>query len=125
MTKITVGPDCGNSPKMTFVKDFNVAFAKGDLETVLQRITDDITWEMVGNWKLEGIDNVREELSKMKDFKVTEAHIQRVVTHGKEGAASGLIIGENGTTYAFSEFYEFNSAKVSKIRKMWTYLIPL
>ena len=125
MTKIIVSPDCGNSPKLTFVKDFNVAFAQGDIGTLLERVTDDVTWELVGDWKLEGIDAFRDELNKMKDFKVAEAHIQHVVTHGKEGAASGIMIGENGKIFAFAEFYEFNSAKVSKMKSIQSCLVEL
>lgn len=125
MTKIKVSPDCGNSPKLTFVKDFLVAFAEKDFGTILERITDDVTWEFVGDRTLRGREDFVNELEKLADFKLTEVEIHRVVTHGKEGAANGTLTDEDGNKYAFAEFYEFNSAKVSRVKNMSTYLLKL
>ena len=36
MTKIISNPNCGNSPKMEFLKDFNIAFATGNVEFTLE-----------------------------------------------------------------------------------------
>lgn len=125
MTKVKVSADCGNSPKMTLLKEFNIAFIKGDTETILDQVTEDISWELVGGWKLEGLEAFKAELDKMKDTTLTEATIERVVTHGKEGAANGILIGENGKKYAFADFYEFNSAKASRIKSITSYMIEL
>lgn|SRR5690554_709136 len=125
MTKVKVYADCGNSPKMTFLKDFNIAFVQGDTETILNRVTEDISWELVGGWKINGLEAFKAELDKTKDSKLSEATIERVVTHGKEGAANGILIDENGKKYAFADFYEFNSAKVSRIKSITTYMIEM
>jgi hypothetical protein len=42
MTKVIVGKDCGSSPKNIFLKDLTVAFAKGDVQFILSRVTGDI-----------------------------------------------------------------------------------
>ena len=125
MTKIKVCADCGNSPKMSLLKEFNIAFIEGDTETILNHVTEDISWELVGGWKLDGLEAFKAELEKMKDTKLAEATIDRVVTHGKEGAVNGILIGENGKKYAFADFYEFNSAKASRIKSITSYMIEL
>src|SRR5690606_40853164 len=56
-----------NSPKMTFLKELNIAFANGDVDDILNRVSDDITWELVGGRKLDGLDAFSKELEKMKE----------------------------------------------------------
>jgi len=46
MVKIRVGKDCGNSPKNLFLRDFNIAVAKGNTEIIGQNITEDVTWHL-------------------------------------------------------------------------------
>ena len=69
MVKITVGEDCGNAPKKELLRDFNIAFVKGDVDHLLQNITDDIQWTMVGDTLLEGKEQVTKMLEKTKQSK--------------------------------------------------------
>jgi ketosteroid isomerase-like protein len=63
MAKITVSEDCGNAPKKQFILDFNIAFANGDMVTVLDCLTNDITWEIVGKETVVGKDAVAQLLN--------------------------------------------------------------
>lgn len=54
MTKITLDTDCGNAPKREFLKAINVAFVKGDVAFLLESVTEDIVWTLVGNKTIEG-----------------------------------------------------------------------
>src|SRR5690625_3460198 len=93
MTKITLlRDDCGNAPKKAFIQELNVAFAKADVDTLLDKVTDDITWEIIGDKKIEGIDDFKQELHAMRDHKAAELVLERVLTHGTDGAASGVIV---------------------------------
>jgi hypothetical protein len=69
MTKIVSSPNCGNSPKMQFLKEFNIAFAKGNVELITESVTDDIVWNIIGDRKIEGKEKFTEELEKMKSKK--------------------------------------------------------
>lgn len=64
MTKIASSPNCENSPKMEFLKDFNIAFAKGNMEFLIENVTDKIVWNIIGDKKIEGKENYVEELKK-------------------------------------------------------------
>ena len=46
--KITLREDCGNSPKNEFVQKLTVAFATGDADSVAERVSDDVRWNIVG-----------------------------------------------------------------------------
>jgi len=41
--------DWGNSPKKRFPKSLNIVFAKGDIEAIMDRVSDDILRNIVGN----------------------------------------------------------------------------
>lgn len=125
MTKITTRPNCGNSPKQEFLKDINIAFAQGHSDFLIESVTDDIIWNIVGDKTIEGKAHFAEELKTMKETKPKELVLERIITHGKEGAVSGILKMENGNSYAFSDFYEFSSAKGHKIKSITSYVIVI
>ncbi len=125
MTKIVSSPNCGNSPKMELLKEFNVAFAKGNVKFITESVTDDIVWTIIGDRKIEGKGKFTEELEKMKSEKTTELIIDQILSHGKEGATNGIIKMQSGKKYAFSDFYKFKGAKSAKIKAITSYVIEI
>lgn len=125
MTKIISNPNCGNSPKMEFLKQFNIAFAQGNVEFLRESVTDEIDWNLVGDRIIEGHTNFIKELEKMKSVKASELIIDQILSHGKGGAANGIIKMQNGKQYAFSDFYIFSDAKGTKIKTITSYVIQI
>jgi hypothetical protein len=125
MTKIVSSPNCGNSPKMEFLKEFNIAFANGNVEFIIESVTDEIIWNIIGDRKIEGKEKFSEELEKMKSEKATEIIIDQIVSHGKEGASNGIMKMQNGKKYAFSDFYKFKGVKGEKIKSITSYVIGI
>lgn len=125
MTKITVGADCGNAPKREFLKEINIAFAKGNADFLTASVTDTIVWNIIGDRIIEGKETFKQELEKMKAEKVSELILDRILTHGKEGAVSGVMKMQNGRTYAFSDFYEFSGAKGVRVKSISSYVIDI
>ncbi|TRZ45701.1 nuclear transport factor 2 family protein [Robertkochia solimangrovi] len=125
MTKIIMKADCGNSPKMQFLKDFNIAFAKGDIDYLINAVTEDFVWNIVGSTTLSGKEAFLQELQQMNKLIVKELAIDKVLSHGREGAASGSLTMEDGKTFAFSDHYEFKGAKGTKIKAMTSYVISI
>lgn len=125
MTKIISSPNCGNSPKMEFLKKFNIAFAKGDVAFITESVTEDIVWNIIGDKTIEGKEKFTEELEKMKSEKVSELVLEQILSHGKEGATNGTITLQNGKKYAFSDFYRFKGAKGEILKSINSYLIEI
>lgn len=123
--KITSSPDCGNSPKKELLKQVNIAFAKGNLDLLVEHTTDEITWNIIGNKTIEGKENFTENLKKMRTEKVAELQFDQILTHGKAGAVNGIMKMQNGKNYAFSDFYEFSGAKGGKIKSITSYVIEV
>lgn len=125
MTKIISSPNCGNSPKMTFLKEFNIAYAKGNLEFLIENVTDEIVWNIIGDRIIEGKEKFKEELGKMKSEKATELIIEQILLHGKKGASNGIMKMQNGKKYAFSDFYVFKNSKSTDLISITSYVIEI
>ncbi|UZD22904.1 nuclear transport factor 2 family protein [Algoriphagus halophytocola] len=125
MTKIISHPNCGNSPKMEFLKAFNIAFAKGDTSFLIESVTDDMLWDIVGDKKILGKKAFGEELEQVNLLKVEELRLEQILSHGKEGAANGVMKMENGKRYAFADFYVFQGAKGLKVKAITSYCLEV
>ena len=125
MTTIVSSPNCGNSPKMAFLKEFIVAYANGDQNFLKESVTEEIVWNMIGEKKAEGKENVIREVKERTSLKVHELVIDQVLSHGKEGAVNGEFKLENGKSAAFSYFFIFQGAKGTKIKTITSYRIDL
>jgi hypothetical protein len=121
--KITIKPDCGNAPKKEFIKELNIAFARNDIPYLLESVTEEIVWKMVGDKIIVGKDKFEIALTEMENAKSSELVLNRILTHGKEGAASGVIKMEDGKTYEFADFYEFSGTKGTKIKSIISYIV--
>lgn len=116
--------DCGNAPKKKILLDFNVAFAKNDIDYLSGIVSDDITWDMVGDKVIHGKAQFLESLEQMADVVVTELHIKDIITHGNVGSAHGTLTFDDGAIYAFCDVYKFGSfSKNAKIKEITSYVI--
>jgi hypothetical protein len=125
MVKITVDEDCGNAPKKLFLKDFNIAFAEKDIDFVADSVSDDISWDIVGDKTVQGKHNFLETLEQATNDHISELIIGKIITHGKEGAVSGMRTLQNGKHHAFCDVYEFSGAKGTQIKTITSYIIKV
>lgn len=120
--KINISPDCGNSPKREFIKEFNLAFFLGKTDFIIEHVSDDITWEIFGDKTINGKADFEKEIQTMGGCPADELSVHQIITHGKEAASRGeFTMGEK--TYAFSDFYVFKSAGSKSITKLYSYII--
>lgn len=125
MTKIKVKTDCGHSPKREFLKDFNMAFGKGKAKFLIENVTEDIFWNIIGDRTIEGKVAYAKAINEMKNKEVSEFVIEKIVTHGKEGAVNGKVKMKDGKEYAFSDFYEFKNTKSTNLKTITSYVIEI
>ena len=125
MTTVIVSEDCGNSPKNIFLQNLTIAFAKGDKRSILDSVTNDIRWQIVGERLVEGKETFAEALNRLGNDRVEELTIQHVVSHGKAGAVNGISKLKNRKTVAFCEVYEFSGAKGTSVREITSYAIEI
>ena len=123
MTKLTVTPDCGNAPKKAFLRDFNVAFARADIPTLLASVTDDFHWETVGEKRIAGKAAFAAALEEMKQHTAAELVIDKIITHGREAAVSGTMVMQDGRRFSFADIYSFRGAKGDRIAALTSYVV--
>ncbi|MEK4511380.1 nuclear transport factor 2 family protein [Paenibacillus anaericanus] len=123
--QIICAEDCGNAPKKQLLKDFNIAFARNDIGFILENITDNVKWNLIGDKVIQGRSNFAEELKQMNNIGAIELEITNILTHGNTGAAHGILRFEN-LSYAFCDVYIFSSsAKNAKIKEITSYNIEV
>ena len=125
MTKITIHADCGDAPKKLLLRDLNIAFARGDVEAILDCLTEDVRWQIVGEADLSGVEAVRATLEAMKTVVTNELVIHSIVTQGVDGVVNGVMKTERGGSLAFCDVYRFSSTEGNKINSMMSYVVDL
>lgn len=61
----------------------------------------------------------------MAGYKIAKLTIFTILTHGKAGAVHGDMLMTDGKIYAFSDVYDFSSAKGNKVQKLYSYITPV
>ena len=125
MTKIMIGEDCGNSPKNILLQNLTIAFGKGNSKFILDKVTDDIRWNIIGDELIQGKDNFAKALQRKKNVKITEMAIHHIATHGKSGAANGTTKLKNGKILGFCDVYEFKDTKGTLVKEITSYVIEI
>ncbi len=125
MVKVIVSADCGNAPKKLFLKQFNTAFAEGNIEFLAESVSDDIVWKIVGTQLIAGKAEFDATLEKIDFTENSEVTVKRIITHGKEAAANGEIVTTTGQKYTFCDFYEFSGAKGMRVKFIESYNIAI
>ena len=111
--------------KNRFLKQFNTAFAQGDVALLTTSVSEDIIWNIIGLKSISGKTQFVAELGKIDFTENATVLIKRIITHGKEGAVSGEIVTTNGKQFAFCDFYEFSSAKGTLITVIESYNVEV
>jgi len=125
MTRITIHADCGRAPKKQLLRDLNIAFAKADVEGILEFFRDDIRWRIMGEADLRGKEAVRAALEAMQEMVASELIIHSIITQGRAGAVNGLIRAEGGGSVAFCDICQFESPDGNKIQSMMSYAVEI
>lgn len=113
--------------KEEFIRDFNQAFSKNDLDFILNNMTEDVQWNFVGEKPMEGKEAVKEFMEPMKEMETLEMELIQIITNGQTAAASGRMKVKEPSgeikNFGFADFYEFSGLKNPKISKMTSYVV--
>lgn len=105
MAKVIVQADCGNAPKKILLRDWNIAYAEGNLDFITENVTDDVSLEVVGETRVQGKTAFIEAIQEMMSQATTKLVLHGIITHGKEAAVNGEIHRENGEVVGFCDVY--------------------
>ena len=84
--KVIRSSDCGHSPKQKLLEDMPVALAGADAGLIDSLTVPELVWLHIGKKSVEGQDAVLSAIRKSGP--ATEVAIEKVVSHGRAGAAN-------------------------------------
>lgn len=122
---ISIPDDCENSPRKKFLVDFNRAFAEGNAGFVLDHVSDDIVWDMVGGKEIVGKTAMRNEMEAMMPGKASAMVLHSVITHGREAASNGEFHYPGGEKIAFCDVYQFTKTTGNTLKRITSYATSL
>jgi hypothetical protein len=115
--------------KAAFLKKFNEAFARSDTDFIVQNVTEDIRWTIIGDCVIQGKEEFARALREMESDHPLKLTIDNIITHGKTAAVNGTMetsgASSKGKIYAFCDVYVFNGFKNPKIREMTSYVLEV
>jgi len=111
--------------KEIFLNKINEAFAESDIQTILDSVTDDIRWTIIGNKTINGKKAFTEALHEMKSENRMELWISNIITHGDMAAVNGTIKSPNEEWFGFCDVYELQGYRNPKIKEMTSYVVEL
>lgn len=109
-----------------FLEDLNKAFAENNTDFILERVTDDIRWDIVGDQVIEGKTSLDEELRKMKQDHPMELTIHNVITHGKSASVDGVMKHPTeNKSWHFCDVYRLTGTKNAKVKSLTSYVVEV
>jgi hypothetical protein len=111
--------------KEKILQKINEAFAKSEIDYILENVTDDIEWTAVGDFTVKGKVQFVDAMEKIASDVPFKIEIKNIITHGDSAAVDGIMQSPDGKHYAFCDVYKFSGFKNPKIKKMTTYVIHL
>ena len=118
---ISIPDDCGNSPRKQFIVEFNRAFAEVDVDFVLDHVSDDIVWDMVGSKGVHGKTAMRKEMESMMAAEASALVLHGVITQEREAAANGELHYSGGEKIAFCDVYQFTNTTANTMKRITSY----
>lgn len=123
--KVIVNADLSHSTlnkKLELYTRWFASYALTDLENVFD---NNIVWTLIGDKPVLGKESLLKTLNMMKDNRVVQLTINRIVNHGKEAAVDGVMRMEDGSSYGFADFYKFSDIQGKEIKEITSYVVQL
>ncbi|AXY73224.1 nuclear transport factor 2 family protein [Paraflavitalea soli] len=104
----------------TIIQEVIAAFDANNIEGILQHLTDDVTWTMIGDRVISTKEGMRTFLVEGADIKMVSSTKDNIIIEGDRAAVNGEVVcknTQNGDLYEmfYTDIYELKNGKVNKI----------
>ncbi len=116
---------CDNAPKRRVIRDFVVGLFVGKQSNLEETLNPAVETEINGDQTINGIDELITYFDK-KDIQLSSLNLLSILSHGKYGAADGVVIAKSGQKIHFASFCTFeNTKKEALIKAIRFYMIEV
>ena len=123
--KVVCPVDCGNAPRKEILRDWNIAWARGEAAAA-DLLADNVVYEPVGAPPVEGKAAVMAASASRfggDAARPEELHIHNIITHGNTAALNASLLMPGGRV-EYCHVYLFNGfAKSAKLKRITEYRI--
>lgn len=115
--------------KEKFLREVNKAYTDGNSGFLMDHITDDVCWEIVGEKYISGKSEFQEVLDQMKEMPSMEVQVDKIIINDQYGIAEGVVISRNRLgqkkQFGFCDIYKFSDGPKIRIRNIKSYVIDI
>lgn len=108
------------------IKKFNEAFATCNTNFLVNSVTEDIRWEIVGEKMITGKKDFTKSLDRMSHGGPTEIKVKEIINVDDKSVVEGVVefFVEPGKKkkYAFCDVYIFSETDDKKFKELRTYV---
>lgn len=112
------------SATRALVNDINDAWVAGDMDAVVDHLTDDFQWTLVGELSTNGKQGFIDQLQQMKEMKTTASSTDNIVVDGTTATVNGTMtcVDPDGapSTFGFCDIYKLRG---DKVKEMTSYVV--
>jgi hypothetical protein len=125
MPKIVKTKDCGNSPKNLLVQSLAIAIETANATAFSRCVAPDVIWALPGRKSFSGKAACLAYLKSRLSASPKQISVRRAVSHGRAGAADGVIIPKSGFANSFCHVVDFASLKGDRISSISSFYSDL
>ena len=112
-----------------FLRKVNTAFVEGDDQFLMDHVSEDFCWVVVGERTISGKNEFTEALAQMKETPPIEIDIHNLILDDLSAIVEGIVVGRNRIgqkkQFGFCDVYRFSGKDEMKIRQMNSYVIDV
>lgn len=112
-----------------FLRDINEAFASNNSGFIIENVTEDIEWSIVGDSSIKGKENFKKTLKDMEVPENMKLEISNILVQEEIAVVEGYIdMGKMSgklKKYAFCDIYKLTGKEKPKIKELISYVIEL
>ncbi|WP_029036105.1 nuclear transport factor 2 family protein [Salinimicrobium xinjiangense] len=115
--------------KEEFLREVIKAYANGNDQFLMEHITDDICWEIVGEKNIGGKSEFQEVLDQMKEMPSMEIEVENIIVNNHFGIVEGVVTSRNRLGqkkhFGFCDIYKFVKGSEMIISNIKSYVIDI
>lgn len=112
-----------------FLREINHAFAEKDAAFIIDRVTNDVTWKVIGEITVEGKADFTSALKRMEQMPPMKIKVNEIISHGDSAVVHGEVRGKNTAgqkkKYGFCDIYKLTGTEKPMIREMISYVVDI
>lgn len=126
MLSISIAEECADTLNKRYARDFNVDCVTGRISEALEKLSDDIQWDVVGLKTMRSKEQIASSLQAMSRDHIVSLSLENALAQGDRVVVNGVIRLKNDASIHFCDTYFFESDGThSRIKRIITYGITV